>query len=535
MSSKSILILGAGLMQKPAIDSAKSLGLKVFVIDANPDAVCVPLADVFKKIDLKAKEEIAEYAIELKEKENLVSIFTAGTDFSASVSYASEKAGLLSHSYQAALNASDKTLMRSCFDSENVPSPRFIKIHRNQICEVLSPELVSKITYPCVVKPVDNMGARGCRMIREKNELLFSVEEAIKNSRSGNCILEEYMCGPEFSIDALVYDGTMTITGFADRHIFYPPYFIEMGHTMPTTVSQDKYYELVKAFSDGVHALGLTRGAAKADIKYTENGPMIGEIAARLSGGYMSGWTYPYSSDFNLTKAAIQIACGDCPDELEKSRHALPLDAKFKLFQIDSIKVSAERAWISIPGIVKKVHGLDQKYNDEIVKNILPRAKEGDKVSFPRNNVEKCGNVISIAENHDIAVSACEDVIKNIVLELESDNKETDMFLQGKSHNYEKDFPPLAYNIPEAVIDELEDELAQKEFIIPEDMSVKNFIPACLNKPEILLLKDWNYITLESCLEKFDELKPQNKKFSYSRFWLYLIHGGIQGALYAAE
>ena len=109
MSSKSILILGAGLMQKPAIDSAKSLGLKVFVIDANPDALCVPLADVFKQIDLKDRDKIAEYAVELKEKENLVSIFTAGTDFSANVAYASEKAGLLSHSYEAALNASDKT------------------------------------------------------------------------------------------------------------------------------------------------------------------------------------------------------------------------------------------------------------------------------------------------------------------------------------------------------------------------------------------------------------------------------------------
>ena len=55
--------------------------------------------------------------------------------------------------------------------------------------------------------------------------------------------MEEYMEGPEFSIDALVYDGTMTITGFADRHIFFPPYFIEMGHTMPTRISKDKYNE----------------------------------------------------------------------------------------------------------------------------------------------------------------------------------------------------------------------------------------------------------------------------------------------------
>lgn len=535
MSSKSILILGAGLMQKPAIDSAKSLGLKVFVIDANPDAMCVPLADVFKKIDLKAKDEIASYALELKEKENLAAIFTAGTDFSASVAYASEKCGLLSHSYQAALNASDKTLMRACFDKENVPSPKFVKIHRNQICEVLNPEFVSKLSYPLVVKPVDNMGARGCRMIRDKSELLFSVEEAIKYSRSGNCILEQYMAGPEFSIDALVYDGTMTITGFADRHIFYPPYFIEMGHTMPTEISQEMYYQLVKTFADGVSALGLTRGAAKADIKFTENGPMIGEIAGRLSGGYMSGWTYPYSSEINLTRAAIQIACGDCPDELEKNRHALPLDSSLKLFQADSKIVSAERAWISIPGIVKKIHGLDQRLNEDIVKNIFPRIKEGDKVSFPRNNVEKCGNVISVSSNRELAVAECEKVISGIILELENNNAETEAFLQGKNRNCEKEFPPLAYNLSEEVIAVLEDELDEKDFIIPNDMSVKNFIPECLNNNIILELKDWNYISLNKCVETFDRLRDKEKKYYFRKFWLYVIHGGIQGALYAGE
>ena len=39
------LILGAGLMQKPAIQAAKSLGFRTVVIDADKNAVCVPLAD----------------------------------------------------------------------------------------------------------------------------------------------------------------------------------------------------------------------------------------------------------------------------------------------------------------------------------------------------------------------------------------------------------------------------------------------------------------------------------------------------------
>ena len=88
--------------------------------------------------------------------------------------------------------------------------------------------------------------------------------------------------------------------------------------------------ELIECFARGVKALGLTEGAAKADIKYTKKGPEIGEIAARLSGGYMSGWTFPYSSDFFLTKEALKIALGMEPDQLIKGRISLPHGDAFK-------------------------------------------------------------------------------------------------------------------------------------------------------------------------------------------------------------
>ena len=46
-----------------------------------------------------------------------------------------------------------------------------------------------------------------------------------------------------------------------------------------------------KEFEKGVKALGLSWGAAKGDVKYSRGRAVIGEIASRLSGGYMSGWT----------------------------------------------------------------------------------------------------------------------------------------------------------------------------------------------------------------------------------------------------
>ena len=144
-----ILILGAGLMQKPAILSAKELGFTVCVIDANDKAVAISYAHKFKKIDLKDKEGILEYAKELQLEQNggLAGVFTAGTDFSASVSYVCEKLGLPAHSFLAATNASVKTQMRQCFKNHNVPSPEFFSVSKEQIqSESQINELLQAIT-----------------------------------------------------------------------------------------------------------------------------------------------------------------------------------------------------------------------------------------------------------------------------------------------------------------------------------------------------------------------------------------------------
>ena len=353
-----VLILGAGLMQRPAIEAARELGFAAVVADANPKAVCVPFADIFAPVDLKDREGLLKLAKSFGL--NLKAVFTAGTDFSSSVSFVAQKCGLVSHTLEAAENASDKVRMRKCFLEADVPSPDFMQIEQSAIQDFLSSKECAELEFPKVVKPVDNMGARGCRLARDRSELEHSLYEAAKNSRSGRVIVEDYMEGPEFSIDALVHNGTFTVTGFADRHIFYKPYFIEMGHTMPSCVPPQIKLELIEAFAKGAASLGLTEGAAKADIKYTKNGPMIGEIAGRLSGGYMSGWTYPYASSLNLTEQALLIAAGKEPAELVKKRKPLGITSgNFVLYEVECDKTSAERAFISIPGTVSSVYGTD--------------------------------------------------------------------------------------------------------------------------------------------------------------------------------
>jgi biotin carboxylase len=516
--SEKIIILGAGVMQGPAIRIAKEMGLFTVVVDADPHAPHVDMADRFEQIDLKDKEGIEALARSLQAIGGLAGIMTAGTDFSASVAWVAERLGLPGIPYEAALNASDKQRMRACFDASRVPSPAFTIMSADATAAAPPP-------FPVVVKPVDNMGSRGCRRVDSHDEMAEAVADALRFSRSGRAIVESFMEGPEFSVDAIVYDDDVSICGLADRHIFFPPYFIEMGHTMPTRFSLKDQEALLETFKAAVRALGIAgkgcRGAAKGDIKLTPSGPMIGEVAARLSGGYMSGWTYPYASGVQPIRGAIQVCQGIRPDGLSPSRSW----------------TCAERAFISIPGRVRSLHGVEQAKGMGGVRDLFLRAEAGTEVRFPDNNVSKCGNFIVSASGREEAVQAAEGAVRAILVRLEAHNEATDAFLAaaqgGQTGGQTPAFPPNAFTLGP----ELLSALAR----LP-DPSSPHALPAASIIPFPSFtgsgLRDYVGRSVEASLDAVRELTGLalplvSGNFTLGRgFWTAFIRGGYQGAAY---
>ena len=461
MTKKRVFMLGAGFMQGVAIRAARALGCTVVAADGNPSAVCAAEADEFVCIDLKDTARLIDYARYLQQNGGLDAVFTAATDFSAAVAAVAAACGLRGHTLEAALNATDKVRMRECFRKADVPSPAFIELTAADLAapadrleargnvrysdlgaatadtlERRLGELAGR--FPLVVKPVDNMGARGCSLVKNLSELRKAAATALQYSRSGRVIVEEYIEGSEFSIEGLIFGGRLYITALADRHIFFPPYFIEMGHTIPSDCTQDIADEVMSVFERGVHALGLTDGAVKGDILVRNGKAFVGEIAARLSGGYMSGWTVPYSCGLDITAAALTLALGGSPrlHTCGKDSFVIPLKQNCPF-------VSAERAWISIPGQVASVSGLEAARAAPFVKDVFPRAGAGDTVVFPQNNVEKCGNVLSAAPSRREAVQASEAACRKIVLRLKPHVAETDAFLAELHFPAEQQtFPP---------------------------------------------------------------------------------------------
>ncbi|MDR1932415.1 MAG: ATP-grasp domain-containing protein [Spirochaetales bacterium] len=514
---KTIMILGAGTMQIPALRTAKKKGWRVIAMDGNPRAPGAGLADIFEPVDLRAADALLDRARFYKETSGLDGVFTAGTDFSLSVAFIAENLGLPGIPVETARNATNKALMRRIFAAHGIPGPVCVSCG----AECLDGSFRFPGSFPVVVKPVDNMGARGVQMAAEPSGLKAACENALRCSAAAQIIIEEFIPGPEFSVDALVYKGRVHACGIADRHIYFPPFFVEMGHTFPSAAPKKILADVEEVFRRGIEALGIDNGAAKGDIFHTGTQAVVGEIAARLSGGYMSGWTCPYACGVDITGAAMNIAMGLAPGGLRPRR----------------AWTSAERAFISIPGRAAHIFGLDEALATPGVQDIFTRTETGAPVKFPENNVEKCGNVITALPDRGGAIRAAEEAVSRILIRLEPGNSETAAFLFGR-----KPVHP-AFSLPEDINRRAE---SLPALLLPgadeKTFPLGGFFIAALDCAEAETQKDWNHYSLAASLETLERMRAGNSPPAWAHnlalgsvFWRPLIRGGVQGALWVLD
>lgn len=400
---KILMIIGAGILQVPVIRTAREMGLLTVVTDYNPEAYGMKLADFPIVMSTRDVDGTVRVAKEFSRRRRIDGVITVGTDASLTVAAVQHAFDLPGNRIDVAEATTHKVKMRTRLKEHGIAQPDFFACWSYD--DVV--EASRKLGFPFVIKPVDNMGARGVMKVGKPEVMRFAYERAKGASPRGEIIVEEFMDGPELSIDALIWEGEIYITGVADRIIEFPPYFVETGHIMPTNLPENKVDDGISVFKSGIRALGIEIGAAKGDIKLTKEGAKVGEIASRLSGGFMSAYTYPYSSGLNLIRAAINIALGYPPGDLEE-RYS---------------RVAVERALIPGSGTVTDIRGIEEALSIKGVRNVFVTCKKGDNVHIPTSNVEKCGNVIAVADTREEALAAANLAVKTIKIVLGHDGE----------------------------------------------------------------------------------------------------------------
>lgn len=215
---KSVIIVSAGIMQIPAILKAKELGLHVICTDKNEDAVGFKYSDVGVVIDAKDIKGHLKFVQENKEKYNIRGAF-AGSDVAVTVAAINEILEVDSISPTVAEKSNNKWKMKEQWLKDGVETPNSIHVKTIEEAE----NAVNEIGLPCMVKSVDNAASRGSQLIKTQLELNYAFTNACQHSRTGTALIEEYITGKEYSVEAIILHDEVHIVSIAERFLgFFP-------------------------------------------------------------------------------------------------------------------------------------------------------------------------------------------------------------------------------------------------------------------------------------------------------------------------
>lgn len=391
---KTIMILGASILQLPAIEKAKEMGLEVIAVDMNPEAVGFKVPGVKKEvistIDTPAILKAAK-------KHQINGIITLASDMPMqSVAVVSHEMGLVGISEDTALKATNKAFMRDALKEANVPVPLYFRVKGKEEFKK-AVDQIKAAGYKCIVKPADNSGSRGVDLLKDDSDLDVAYDYTAGYSRGGEIVVEEFMEGPEVSVETLAVDGSIRVIQITDKLTTGAPYFVEMGHSQPSQLSEETRERIAEVAIAANKAIGIQNGPSHTEIKVTKDGPKIVELGARLGGDCITSHLVPLSTGVDMVECIIRIALGEKPD----------LEQKWS-------KGSAIRYLKTDTGVVKHVCGVEEAESIDGIIQVSIVHDVGDWVGEIKNSVDRAGFVIAQANNAQKAVSICNQALKCI-------------------------------------------------------------------------------------------------------------------------
>ncbi|BDR72880.1 hypothetical protein K144316041_15880 [Clostridium tetani] len=300
---KTILILGAGQFQVPLIKKAKELGYKTIVTDYDSKAEGFKFADIALHISTLDKEKTLQVA----KRYNIDGILTTSDFPVRTVAYVCEKMNLIGLSSRAAEISTDKFLLRECMKKNNIPCPRYLLVNdKKDICN----KKLEGFEFPLIIKPVDSSASRGVCKVYNLQELKLAYEESYHYSKSGKVILEEFLDGPEYSVETLTQNGTNNIVAITEKHTSGYPHSVEDRHIVPAYLNKEQEYKIKDMVNKIINAIRIDNSSSHAEIKLTEKGPVLIEIGSRLGGDYITSDLVPLSTGIDMLENIINISIG---------------------------------------------------------------------------------------------------------------------------------------------------------------------------------------------------------------------------------
>lgn len=391
---KKLLVLAAGILQVPVIKRAREMGYYVLAADGDSNAPGLKYADKAIVIDITSEEEMLKVARE----ERIDGVIHPCSEVSMNVmGRINDELGLSGITYEQAVCATNKHLMREAFEKGNAPSPK-------SILTMNAEDAWGRfVTFEGdgILKPSRNSGSRGIAKVEKgkesKDSFVEKYEMALNESRDKSVLIEQFIEGPEFSIEIIVWNGEVNVLTVTDKKTTGAPHFVELGHNQPSCYSTNDVETLKNAAVAGVKALGVNNCACHAEAKLMNGKAYLMEIGARLGGDFISTELTHLSTGIDMVAAAINCALGIEP----------------------CLQPTEEKHSVCIRYFCPKAGRLISISNTDILKD--PRVynweiyhKEGDVIPEVTSSLCRSGHVIVIENTPQKAIELAERLIREV-------------------------------------------------------------------------------------------------------------------------
>lgn len=409
--NKTLLVINTGSIKKRFVfQKLKKLGIKTIVLN-NEKNWAQPYVDHWIITDNYNHGEAIQGVKDFLANNTQIKLDGAITFWEDDIPLLSkvcEEFKLIGNSYDAAINTRDKFKMQKEFENCGLP---FIKQHLLKSTRDLD-AAIKKIGFPAVIKPVFGSDSQFVIRVTDNDDAKEAYEYVLKNCtpefdpiykyNKQQFVYQEYIEGHEFSMECYIQHGVPHVIGIHEKTAMDLPFFQETGDYIPPRITEEQKKELVSTTEAALIVLGVRSSLAHVEIKLTNKGPKVIEVASRMGGDY----TYHSVLEvygFDLIKSGCEVSLGI--NVSNKSHDP-------KNFVMGKFFIPKES------GIITKISGFDELKRNNNVIDYIQYKKVGDSVLVPPDGYENVGWVLVRGQSYLEAESGIAQIFEQIKIEV---------------------------------------------------------------------------------------------------------------------
>lgn len=371
------------------------------------------LTVVQKKTDLKPRDfDVADNVVTMPmESAEVVDVAAAlhrANPFDAVISFQeygvlnaariAERLGIFGNPLAAVEFARDKGRMRQRLLEAGIPSIPFALAASVDDVHAFARDA----GWPAIIKPVNASGSDCVRKLASSDEVAPAFERIMATHPHSHVLVEQFMRGPEVSVEAITWEGRHRILGTTDKITTGAPNFVELGHTHPSSLPPGVIDEIHALTLRVLDAIGHRYGPSHTEVIVTEEGPRLVEAHTRTGGDRLFE-IVELVHGVDLFAATLQGFALSFPELPSKE----PSAAAIRFFHVPQ-------------GVVAELDGIDEARQMPDVVRVDHTLALGMKIGPLRHSGDRPGYVLVHAPTREDAVRRVEAAMARVRIGLAS-------------------------------------------------------------------------------------------------------------------